>query len=85
VPPQGAIYLSMRLDLVGRSLDSKPVTSNEAIRQILLSEAGVAVVPFQAFGLPDETGWFRISVGAVSMEEIRAAFPRMRRLLDRLA
>ena len=85
VPPQGAIYLSMRLDLVGRSLDGKPVTSNEAIRQILLSEAGVAVVPFQAFGLPDETGWFRISVGAVSMEEIRAAFPRMRRLLDRLA
>ncbi|HEX5042265.1 MAG TPA: aminotransferase class I/II-fold pyridoxal phosphate-dependent enzyme, partial [Candidatus Polarisedimenticolaceae bacterium] len=84
VPPQGAIYLSMRLDLVGRTLDGKPLASNEAIRQVLLGEAGVAVVPFQAFGLPDETGWFRISVGAVSMEEIREALPRMRRLLDRL-
>jgi aspartate aminotransferase len=85
VPPQGAIYLSMRLDLVGRQLDGKVIASNEAIRQILLSEAGVAVVPFQAFGLPDETGWFRISVGAVSMDEIRDAFPRMRRLLDRVS
>ncbi|HET9298578.1 MAG TPA: aminotransferase class I/II-fold pyridoxal phosphate-dependent enzyme, partial [Candidatus Polarisedimenticolaceae bacterium] len=85
VPPQGAIYLSMRLDLVGRTLDGKAVTSNEMIREILLSEAGVAVVPFQAFGLPDETGWFRISVGAVSMQEIEDALPRMRRLLDRLA
>jgi aspartate aminotransferase len=85
VPPQGAIYLSMRMDLVGRKLDGKAIASNEEIRQWLLSEAGVAVVPFQAFGLPDETGWFRISVGAVSLDEIRDAFPRMRRFLDRLS
>ena len=36
-------------------------------------------------GLQEETGWFRISVGAVSMDEIRDAFPRMRRLLDRVS
>jgi len=85
VLPQGAIYLSVHLNLVGRKLDGNPIASNEEIRQVVLNEARVAVVPFQAFGLPDETGWFRISVGAVSMDEIRDAFPRMRRLLDRLS
>jgi aspartate aminotransferase len=82
VPPQGAIYLSMHMDLVGRTFDGKPIASNEEIRQLLLQEAEVGVVPFQAFGLQEESGWFRISVGAVSMDEIRDAFPRLRRLLD---
>ena len=42
----------------------------------------MAVVPFQAFGLEDETGWFRLSVGAVSMQEIREIFPRVHSLLN---
>ncbi len=42
---------------------------------------GLAIVPFQAFGLRGETGWFRLSVGAVSMDDIRAAFPRLRELM----
>jgi aspartate aminotransferase len=35
-------------------------------------------VPFQAFGLPDETGWCRISVGACSMADIERMLPRLR-------
>jgi len=42
-----------------------------------LESAGVAIVPFQAFGLEDDTGWFRISVGAVSVSEIIAAMNRL--------
>jgi aspartate aminotransferase len=56
--------------------------TNEQIRKLLLDEAGLAVVPFQAFGLPDESGWFRLSVGAISLDEIEQLFPRLRRLLD---
>jgi aspartate aminotransferase len=82
IRPQGAMYLSLRLDLVGRSIGGRRLESNEAIRRLLLERAGLAVVPFQAFGLRDETGWFRLSVGAVSMDEIDAALPRLRRLLD---
>jgi len=41
------------------------------------------VVPFQAFGLREDSGWFRISVGAVSLAEIDAAFPRLRTALPR--
>lgn len=83
VHPQGAIYLSLQLALVGRTVDGRVIASNEDIRRLLLEEAGVAAVPFQAFGLPDETGWFRLSVGAVSLEDIAAALPRIRALLKR--
>jgi aspartate aminotransferase len=84
IAPQGAIYLSLRLDLVGRSLGGAPIADNETIRELLLDRAGLAVVPFQAFGLKEDTGWFRMSVGAVSPEDIERAFPRLRALLDGL-
>jgi len=81
VHPQGAIYLSLRLDVVGRSAGGAALDTNEAVRHLLLEKAGLAVVPFQAFGLKEDTGWFRMSVGAVSLTEIEAVFPRLRRLL----
>ena len=76
IPPAGAIYLSVRIDCPG--------LSNESIRRHLLDEAGFAVVPFQAFGWEVDTGWFRLSVGAISEEEIEAALPRLRRALENL-
>jgi len=82
--PQGAIYLSLRVGVIGRSLDGARLERNEAIRKVILEHAGLAVVPFQAFGLQEETGWFRLSVGAVSMDEIEQMFPRFRALLGRI-
>jgi aspartate aminotransferase len=73
VEPEGGIYLSTQFDLF-ELLDCK---TNEEIRTWLLKEAGVAVVPFQAFGLEADTGWFRISIGAVSVEDIVAAMNRL--------
>lgn len=84
VDPQGAIYLSLRIDVVGRTFEGERIAGNEAIRKILLEHAGLAVVPFQAFGLEDESGWFRLSVGAVSMDEIERMFPRVEAVLDRI-
>lgn len=81
VEPQGAIYLSARFDLFGRTVKGVPVRTNDDVRRLLLEEAGLGVVPFQAFGYTGDTGWFRLSVGAVSMEEIAAAFPRLRAML----
>jgi len=80
IAPQGAIYLSARFNLFGKSIRGRTPTSNEEIRKILLEAAGLAIVPFQAFGLREETGWFRLSVGAVSMADIEAVFPRLRAL-----
>ena len=73
ISPQGAIYLSVQFDLIGRP----GFRTNDDVRSYLLSEAGFAVVPFQAFGLEGETGWFRLSVGAVSLPDIDEALPRV--------
>jgi aspartate aminotransferase len=73
VPPQGGIYLSTRFNL----FEQLGVSTNEQIRQWLLQVPGIAVVPFQAFGLEDDSGWFRISVGAVSVEDIEFAMQRL--------
>ena len=72
------------MNLVGRTIDGQPIRSNEDIRQIMLERAGLGVVPFQAFGLKDESGWFRMSVGAVSLKDIEDAFPRIRAFLDKV-
>jgi aspartate aminotransferase len=83
--PDGAIYVSLQLKLRGKTFDGKVLEDNEAIRTLVLKEAGVALVPFQAFGLNDESGWFRLSIGAVSMEEIAEVFPRLRSLLGKIS
>jgi aspartate aminotransferase len=81
VPPQGAIYLSVRFGLQGKTLRGASLDDNEAIRRYLLEQAGCAVVPFQAFGYGENTGWMRLSVGAVSMEQIAAMLPRVQAAL----
>ncbi|HEX2062345.1 MAG TPA: aminotransferase class I/II-fold pyridoxal phosphate-dependent enzyme [Thermoanaerobaculia bacterium] len=78
IAPQGAIYLSAQFDLVDR------FRTNEAIRRFLLEEAGFAVVPFQAFGLKREDGWFRLSAGAVSVRDCEEGLARVRAALQRL-
>ncbi len=84
IHPQGAIYLSVRFDLVGRRLAGREIRRNEDLRQVLLSEAGFAVVPFEAFGGDDRDGWVRLSVGAVGVDAIREGLDRVRSLLGRL-
>ncbi len=74
IAPQGAIYLSFRVDIVGRP----GFPDNDSVVDLLLEKAGVAVVPFQAFDLPDESGWFRMSVGAVGLDDIDGALERIR-------
>ena len=73
VNPEGGIYLTAQFNLFG----VLNVRTNEEIRQWLLESAGVAIVPFQAFGLEEETGWFRISIGAVSVNDIISAMDRL--------
>ena len=81
VVPEGTLYLSVRIDLLGRQLRGRELSTNEDIRRLLLEEAGIAVVPFQAFGLEREDGWFRLSVGAVSVASVHEAMERLEELL----
>ena len=76
IAPQGAIYLSVQFRIDGRT--------NEEIRKLLLDRAGFAVIPFQAFGLKQDSGWFRLSVGAVSPAEIESGLRRVREMLPQI-
>jgi aspartate aminotransferase len=78
LPPAGALYLSVHFDLIDR------FGNNRGIRKHLLEEAGFAAVPFHAFGTPDDNGWFRLSVGAVGVDEIAPAIERVGAALGRL-
>lgn len=82
IAPMGAIYLSAKFDLIGKRTQSGEIlSSNEAIRKYVLNSARLAVVPFQAFGMKEDNGWFRLSVGAVSMKEIEEMLPRLKQAL----
>jgi aspartate aminotransferase len=81
---QGAIYLSARFDLHGRTVDGVRIDTDDAARAAILRRAGVAVVPFTAFGYPENTGWIRFSVGAVTDPEIDTALERLRAMLRSL-
>ncbi len=82
VEPRGTLYLSARIELPTR-IAGRDLATNEEVRRLLLDEAGLAVVPFQAFALPDEDGWFRLSVGAVSVDAIERGLERLGELLAR--
>jgi len=79
--PEGAIYLTVRFDLQGRTWNQTAIDSDEAMRSALLHGAGTAVVPFTAFGYPDGSGWVRFSVGAVGLDDVSSSLDRIRALL----
>ena len=83
--PEGAIYLTVRIAPFGKKTPSgAELKTNEDVRRYVLEAAGVGIVPFQAFGVSGESGWFRLSVGAVSEREIRDAMPRLAEALKAL-
>jgi aspartate aminotransferase len=83
--PSGAIYLSGRFQLAGRrTQDGVWLQSDDDVRSYLLKKAGLAAVPFSAFGQAEGSGWFRLSVGAVSIKEIHELLPRLRVALETL-
>jgi aspartate aminotransferase len=85
IEPMGAIYLSAKLDLAGKTTPSgKVLETSKDISFYILEEAKLAVVPFSAFGSEPGLGWFRLSVGGASIESIEASLGRLRAALEKL-
>lgn len=83
--PEGAIYLTVQIAPFGKKTPSGAVlTTNEDVRKYVLEAAGIGIVPFQAFGYAGDEGWFRLSVGAVSMRDVEDAIPRLGEALKSL-
>jgi len=71
VAPEAAIYLTIKVDLVGkRTKEGKKLNSQSDVTSYLLQHASLAVVPFYAFGASKTSPWYRLSVGTCKKEEI---------------
>ena len=74
IAPQGAMYLSVQFAIIGyQKPDGSILETNQAIADFMLHEAQCGFVPFQAFGVIENEGWFRLSVGGVTDSEIEQA------------
>lgn len=73
IEPQAGIYLTVRINLVGRRTADGTLLENEdqALRY-LLDEARVGILPFSFFGAPELAQWYRISVGTCRLDSIPA-------------
>ena len=85
IKPMGALYLTVELDYLGKSKpDGTPITDSSDLVYYLIEEAGVALVPFSAFGNSRNMPWFRASAGGLSLEEIKKMLPRLEKALEKL-
>jgi aspartate aminotransferase len=85
IRPQGAIYISARFALHGmRAPAGDFLETDEDVRRYLLNAAGLAVVPFGAFGASGDHGWFRLSIGVVSVVQLEELMPRLETALGAL-
>jgi aspartate aminotransferase len=75
--PRGSIYLSAEFALRGYTTPKGKLETSTDVRQWLLSEAGMAMVPFDAFGAAHAPDWYRLSVGAVSVVDVHGLIDRL--------
>lgn len=85
IDPQAAIYLTIQFDLVGKkTADGRTLQNTREVTAYILDEAGMAVVPFYAFGAPESSSWYRLSVGTCKKEEVKLALDKLEKALDKL-
>ena len=86
IAPEAAIYLTIKIDLVGRKTPSGKVLADQSeVTAYVLNNAGLAVVPFYAFGAGKSSAWYRLSVGTCKKEEIGEMIGRLREALKILS
>jgi aspartate aminotransferase len=61
---EGGIYISIYLDYV------HSFGSTEEYISFLINRCGLGIVPFEYFGSSQNKGWFRISIGNISLDNI---------------
>ena len=85
VIPMGAIYLTLKIDYIGKTTPEGKILKNSAdVNFYLIKEAQVALVPFSAFGTDETVNWFRASVGGCSLTDIENMIPRIKTALSKL-
>ncbi len=86
VAPQAAIYLTIKIDLVGKTTrDGRVLSDQAAVTSYILDEARLAIVPFTAFGASKNSPWYRLSVGTCSLKDIPEMLQQLKMALQNLS
>ncbi len=85
IKPEAAIYLTLKFELIGHKTPENKVLSTQAeVTAFLLNYAGLAIVPFEAFGSPAHSPWYRLSVGTCNSSDIEKMLSRLGTALQEL-
>ncbi|MFN3530288.1 MAG: pyridoxal phosphate-dependent aminotransferase [Bacteroidia bacterium] len=85
IAPQAAIYLTIQLNLKGLTTpDGRVLADTREVTAYVLEAAGLAVVPFYAFGASTNSSWYRLSVGTCRPEEVAQALAALEKALSAL-
>ena len=83
--PEAAIYLTIKIDLTGKKTKDGSVIKDQAdVTSYLLNDAGLAIVPFSAFGASKTSPWYRLSVGTCKLEDIPEMIRKLREAMSKL-
>ena len=82
--PQAAIYLTVKINLVGKSFNGVQFENQPAVTEYILNEAKLAMVPFSSFGAKGDSSWYRISVGCVKKGDIIEVMQKLKDALKKV-
>ena len=86
IAPEAAIYLTIKIDGVGKTTaEGQTLQTQSDVTAYILQAAGLAVVPFYAFGAEKTSPWYRLSVGTCKKEEIDEMIGKLREALAALS
>lgn len=86
IAPQAAIYLTVKIDLVGKQTAGGETLDTQAdVTAYILNEAKLALVPFYAFGAEKTSSWYRLSVGCCKKEDIEVMLGKLKAALSKLS
>ena len=86
IAPEAAIYLTIKIDIAGKkTAGGKKLNNQGDVTAYVLNAAGLAVVPFYAFGTDRSSAWYRLSVGTCKKEEIDEVIGKLRDALKQLS
>jgi aspartate aminotransferase len=75
----------VKIDLKGKQADGNMLETQVQVTDYLLSEAGLAIVPFYAFGADRQSPWYRLSIGTCKKEEIGEMLGKLEAALQKCA
>lgn len=85
ISPEAAIYLTIQINLTGKkTANGKILADQSEVTAYILNNAGLAVVPFYAFGAEKSSAWYRLSVGTCKKNEIEEMISKLREALQKL-